>query len=84
MAGGTIQSYVDGTGTVARFDYPSGIAFDINSNLIIADYVNKLIRRVTPLGGAKMSRLCGWGVCTAGIRCGLQARCRETCVVVGV
>jgi hypothetical protein len=74
MAGGTMQSYVDGTGTVARFNNPSGIAFDLNGNLIITDYKNNLIRRVTLAGGAKVSRLWWWGVCTAGVRCGLQAR----------
>jgi hypothetical protein len=70
MAGGTTQSYNDGTGTVARFNSPSGIAFDRNGNLIIADYVNKLIRRVTPSGGAKVSRLCGVSACVSV--CGLQ------------
>ncbi len=74
-----MQSYADGTATVARFNSPSGIAFDLNGNLIIADYFNKLIRRVTPLGGADVSHLCEWGICTAGIRCGLQAWDRVVC-----
>jgi hypothetical protein len=74
MVGGTMQSYVDGTGTVARFNIPSGIAFDLNGNLIIADNKNHLIRRVTLMGGAKVSRLCGRGVCITNVRRGLPAR----------
>ena len=40
----------DGTGTVARFGYPSGVAVDRLGNLFVADYNNYTIRKVTPAG----------------------------------
>ena len=44
-------SFADGTGTAARFYYPSGINVDANNNLIVADTYNSVIRRVTSGGG---------------------------------
>jgi hypothetical protein len=46
---GTIGS-VDGTGSAARFQAPSGIAVDATGNLFVADSVNFTIRKVTPAG----------------------------------
>ena len=40
----------DGTGTVARFSQPSGIAVDSNGVILVADTLNHTIRRVTALG----------------------------------
>ena len=40
----------DGTGTAARFDYPSAVAIDSNGNVWVADRENNEIRRVTQAG----------------------------------
>ena len=41
---------VNGTGSAARFYYPSGAAVDGSGNVYIADYSNQLIRKITPAG----------------------------------
>jgi len=38
----------DGVGTEARFNFPSGIAFDSAGNLFVADTGNSSIRKITP------------------------------------
>jgi sugar lactone lactonase YvrE len=40
----------DGTGVSARFWGPSGMVVDPSGNLYVADYLNGLIRKVTPAG----------------------------------
>ena len=40
----------DGTGTAARFRYPSGAAVDRMGNVFVADTDNQRIRQVTPVG----------------------------------
>ncbi len=40
----------DGTGSVARFNQPSGVAVDTAGNVYVADYGNCTIREVTPAG----------------------------------
>ena len=40
----------DGTGSNARFNYPSGVAVDTNGNVYVADQDNSTIRKVTPAG----------------------------------
>ncbi len=42
--------YVDGTGTAARFYFPSGIDIDNEGNIIVADMLNHRIRKITPAG----------------------------------
>ena len=41
----------DGTGSLARFNNPTGIAVDGSGNVYVADYGNNTIREVTPAGG---------------------------------
>lgn len=40
----------DGLGNVAQFHYPTGIAFDLSTNIYIADTHNNSIRKMTPIG----------------------------------
>jgi hypothetical protein len=40
----------DGTGSAARFNYPSGVAVDSSGNVYVADTYNHTIRKVTPAG----------------------------------
>ena len=40
----------DGTGSNARFYYPSGVAVDSTGNVYVADNYNSTIRKVTPAG----------------------------------
>jgi sugar lactone lactonase YvrE len=41
---------VDGTGSAARFNYPSGVAVDNNGNVYVADKDNHTIRKITSSG----------------------------------
>ncbi len=42
----SIGGYIDGPATVAQFYFPSGLAFDSNDNLYIADFYNAVVRKV--------------------------------------
>lgn len=50
----------DGIGTAASFYYPAGMAVDVNDNLLVADYGNNKIRKITPDG--TVSTFAGTGV----------------------
>ncbi|MDP1581119.1 MAG: immunoglobulin domain-containing protein, partial [Candidatus Didemnitutus sp.] len=51
LAGAPVSNaYADGTGSAARFGYPSGITLDPAGNIYIADSGSQTIRKVTPEG----------------------------------
>ena len=50
LAGNVGSGIVDGTGSAARFYYPSGMAVDSAGNVYVADTFNNTIRKVTPEG----------------------------------
>jgi streptogramin lyase len=49
---GTAGSYgsADGTGSAARFFWPSGVAVDGSGNVYVADSSNSTVRKITPAG----------------------------------
>ncbi|AYL95827.1 MBG domain-containing protein [Mucilaginibacter celer] len=50
FAGNGASGAQNGTGTAASFQYPTGLTFDRSGNLFVADYLNSIIRKVTPTG----------------------------------
>jgi DNA-binding beta-propeller fold protein YncE len=51
---GTNQSSLDGLGTAARLNFPSGIVADKVGNLYVADPGNSTVRKLTPSNGSYM------------------------------
>lgn len=47
---GSTAGYADGFGTAAKFFNPYGISLDPDGNILVADFSNGRIRRVTPAG----------------------------------
>ncbi len=45
-----VAGSADGTGTAARFNTPTGVAVDLVDRVVVADYGNHTIRRITPEG----------------------------------
>ena len=52
LAGGGKAGYTDGTGTSAKFKYPSGVAVDGAGNVYVGDYFNHRIRKITLSAGS--------------------------------
>ncbi len=44
------HGYLDGSGSSALFDYPTGVAVDSSGNIYVADRSNNVIRKITPAG----------------------------------
>jgi RHS repeat-associated protein len=49
IAGGS-WGYTNGTGTAAQFENPADAQLDGSGNIIVADYLNNAIRKITPAG----------------------------------
>jgi sugar lactone lactonase YvrE len=50
LAGSGLVGSDDGAGSVAKFNYPQGIALDRSGNVYVADRDNHRIRKITPTG----------------------------------
>jgi len=50
VAGGEYSGYIDGVSTVARFNFPMGMAEDKDGNIVLADSRNNAIRKISPDG----------------------------------
>jgi hypothetical protein len=48
---GTNGAFVDASGTNAGFDQPMGLSIDASGNVLVADWNNHRIRKVTAGGG---------------------------------
>ena len=57
IAGRRPGSFVHDTGNAVKFDNPAGIAVDKNGNIYVADWMNEVIRKITPQG--KVTNLAG-------------------------
>ena len=50
VAGSGVAGYGDGVGTVSVFYYPSGVSVDSSGSVIVADYNNNMIRKISTSG----------------------------------
>ena len=60
LAGSGTAGSANGQGTYASFSTPYGIDVDAQSNILVAEYGNSLLRKITPLGA--VSTFVGSGV----------------------
>jgi len=69
LAGSGTSGYVNDTGILARFRSPSSVSVDASGNIYVADYGNRLIRKITSSGA--VSTLAGSG--TQGFADGMSS-----------
>jgi|GEM_PF-1345169 len=51
LAGGAaVSGSIDGAGTAARFNYPTGAVIDSSGNVYVADTTNNTLRKISPNG----------------------------------
>lgn len=60
LAGNGIPGYQNGIGTGAQFQYPNGVAVDVNGTVYVADRLNHRIRKITSSG--VVTTLAGSGI----------------------
>ena len=63
-AGGTTAGFLDGTGTLAMFTAPAGIAVDSSGNIYVGDSGNNIVRVIT--AGGVVAVFAGGGIGTDG------------------
>ena len=54
VAGSTVSGYVDGVGTVAKFNRPVGISVDSTGNVWLSDFGIHVIRQINTAGRVHM------------------------------
>lgn len=68
FAGSGVAGYVDANKTDAAFKSPFGIAVNRNTGIIyVADYLNSVIRRITPKGIYFIQCIILFYVCVSGV-----------------
>jgi sugar lactone lactonase YvrE len=60
LAGSGSAGFANGAGAAAQFHYPTGVAVDGEDSIIIADFYNHRVRKITPDG--TVSLLAGSGI----------------------
>lgn len=68
FAGTGFQGAVNGTGNKASFSYPHGLDIDAAGNIYVADFGNKMIRKITP--GAVVSTIAASAVYSYDVAAG--------------